>query len=63
LIRLKSGTASQLKSYLLEKHGILIRDASNFRGLSPCHFRLSVQEKTANDRLTDALRDFFKITA
>ena len=63
LVRLKSGTASQLKSYLLERHGILIRDAGNFRGLSPRHFRLSVQEKTANDRLTDALRDFSQTTA
>ncbi|MEA5063721.1 MAG: aminotransferase class I/II-fold pyridoxal phosphate-dependent enzyme [Petrimonas sp.] len=62
LVQLKEGTASQLKSYLIDEHGILIRDAGNFRGLSPRHFRLSVQEKAANDRLVEALREFLKKT-
>ena len=33
LVRLKKGTAADLKQFLLDNYGILIRDASNFRGL------------------------------
>lgn len=60
LARLKEGTAAELKNYLIEKHGILIRNADNFRGLSSQHFRLSVQEKETNDNLKAVLHDFSK---
>lgn len=58
LVRLKKGTAADLKSYLLKEHGILIRDASNFRGLDETYFRLSTQTSSENAMLTDALREW-----
>lgn len=56
LVRLKKGKASDLKRYLLDQHGILIRDASNFRGLDETYFRLSTQTSEANGMLVDALK-------
>jgi threonine-phosphate decarboxylase len=58
LVRLKKGTAAALKKYLLEDHGILIRDASNFNGLDESYFRLSTQTKAENQVLTDAVRQW-----
>lgn len=55
LVRLKKGTAADLKTYLLQEHGILIRDASNFRGLDETYFRLSTQTSAENALLTAAL--------
>jgi threonine-phosphate decarboxylase len=52
------GTAAELKYYLATKHHILIRDASNFRGLTPHHFRISTQSPQENDHLISALQDF-----
>ncbi len=49
-------TAAQLKEYLAREHGILIRDASNFTGLTPHHFRIATQSPTENDALTAAIR-------
>lgn len=58
LVRLKKGTAADLKRHLLEEHGILIRDASNFRGLDETYFRLSTQTSSENAVLTAALREW-----
>lgn len=60
LVRLKQGTAADLKKYLWENHGILIRDASNFRGLDETYIRLSTQTTAENQVLTDAIREWFK---
>ena len=49
------GTAAQLKRYLVEQHGILIRDASNFRGLGERHFRLATLTPAKNRLLIQAL--------
>ncbi|HBK31232.1 MAG TPA: aminotransferase [Porphyromonadaceae bacterium] len=51
-------TAAELKTFLINRYGLLIRDAANFRGLSPQHFRLSVQEPALNEALTDGLKEF-----
>jgi threonine-phosphate decarboxylase len=48
-------SASGLKRWLAENYNILIRDASNFRGLSKNHFRLSTQFPEKNDMLIKAL--------
>jgi len=48
-------TAAQLKQGLVEKWGLLIRDASNFRGLGPHHFRVACQAPGDNQLLTEAL--------
>ena len=49
------GTAAWLKDRLAHDHGILIRDASNFSGLTQAHFRIAVQQPTENDRLLAAI--------
>jgi len=49
-------TAAELKDRLARQHGMLIRDASNFRGLTPHHFRVAAQSPAENDALVEALR-------
>ncbi|MCL3854543.1 MULTISPECIES: aminotransferase class I/II-fold pyridoxal phosphate-dependent enzyme [Parabacteroides] len=61
LVRLKKGTAADLKTYLWNNYGILIRDASNFRGLDETYFRLSTQTTAENQVLIDAIREWFKL--
>lgn len=56
LVRLKKGTAASLKQYLLEKYGILIRDASNFRGLDETYIRLSTQKNDENEQLLEGMK-------
>lgn len=58
LVRLKKGVAADLKAYLLNNYGILIRDASNFRGLDETYFRLSTQTSDENQQLTDAVKEW-----
>lgn len=47
-----------LKNWLLEKHGILIHDASNYHGLDNHCFRVASQTPEENDRLIEALNDY-----
>lgn len=56
LCELQQATAAELKTVLLEKHGFLIRDAANFRGLGPGHFRIAAQNKTLNNEFIPALK-------
>jgi threonine-phosphate decarboxylase len=49
-------TASKLKQELAEKHQLLIRDASNFRGLTKYHFRVSIRTPKENQLLLNALK-------
>lgn len=56
LAQIEDRTAAELKAYLIEKHRILIRDASNFRGLTPHHFRISTQLPEENDLLVEAIQ-------
>ncbi len=56
LCRLGEGMkACELKDYLALRHGILIRNASNFRGLDEGCFRLAVQDPEENDELLRAV--------
>lgn len=50
--------ASDLKQYLIDKHGILIRDASNFRGLDQHFFRIATQSREENDLLINAIKEW-----
>lgn len=59
LVKMKERSAKELKQFLIDRFGILIRDASNFRGLTPQHFRISVQEEKWNHQLVEALMLFF----
>lgn len=58
LATLPHGTAADLKSWLIANHGILIRDASNFEGLTPRHFRVAAQSRDENNDLIKALREW-----
>lgn len=55
LVRTMSGTAAALKKHLAQRVGILIRDASNFEGLTPDYFRIAALSKADNDLLINAL--------
>ncbi|WP_343669364.1 aminotransferase class I/II-fold pyridoxal phosphate-dependent enzyme [Chitinophaga sp.] len=48
LCELIQGTAADLKAWLVEEHGLLIRDASNFKSLGPKHFRVATQTPDKN---------------
>jgi threonine-phosphate decarboxylase len=58
LCSIQQSTAAELKEYLLSQHGFLIRDASNFEGLSACHFRIATQLPEFNDELVKAIKTF-----
>lgn len=51
-------TAKELHKYLVDNHGILIRNAANFRGLTPHHFRIAAQERESNNKLIEALKEW-----
>lgn len=56
LCELPSSSAAALKEWLASEQGMLIRDASNFHGLSERHFRIAVQTRDEDDKLIKALR-------
>ena len=58
LCKLSDKKASDLKNYLINKHGILIRDASNFRGLDEHYFRLATQSPDENNNLVKAIKEW-----
>jgi threonine-phosphate decarboxylase len=58
LVELARGASAALKRHLVEKHGILIRDAANFRGLTSRHIRLSPRSPWQNHRLVQALQSW-----
>lgn len=51
-------TAAQLKDYLAQKHGLLIRNADNFHGLTPQHFRIATRTPEENRTLVQAITQF-----
>jgi threonine-phosphate decarboxylase len=55
LARTRRGTAAELKRWLLDRHALLIRDASNFRELTPAHFRIGTRSSVDNHLLLTAL--------
>ena len=60
LCTIHPSTAAGLKHYLAEEHKILIRDASNFEGLTAHHFRVAAQTRAADDALVGAISEFLK---
>ena len=60
LCRLEHHTTAELKEYLATEHHILIRDASNFKGLSAHHFRVASQTVEENDALVKAIRKYIE---
>lgn len=61
LVRLKKGSAAGLKAYLLDNYGILIRDASNFRGLDETYIRLSTQKSEENNQLVEGVKEWLAL--
>lgn len=51
-------TSQELKNWLIEHYGILIRDASNFHGLDGHCFRVAAQTPEENDALINAIKEF-----
>ncbi len=58
LCTIRQSTAADLKEYLAQEHDILIRDASNFTGLTPHHFRIATQSPAENDALVAAIKNY-----
>ncbi|MBR4801882.1 MAG: aminotransferase class I/II-fold pyridoxal phosphate-dependent enzyme [Bacteroidales bacterium] len=58
LCRLKQGKASELKTFLANEKKILIRDASNFRGLFEGHFRVASSIDRDNAELIDGIKEY-----
>lgn len=56
----QGGSAADLKNHLASAHKMLIRDASNFRGLTSQHFRIAAQTPDENDALVAAIRTFLQ---
>lgn len=55
LCQTAKGTAADLKQFLLQTAGLLIRDASNFRSLTPQHFRIATQRREQNTLLVKGI--------
>lgn len=62
LCHLPHGKASELKNFLIDRHGLLIRDASNFQGLSEAHFRIAAQSRDENDLLISAIKQWMSLS-
>ncbi|MBR1389593.1 MAG: aminotransferase class I/II-fold pyridoxal phosphate-dependent enzyme [Prevotella sp.] len=58
LVNIDWAESLELKKWLVEHHGILIRDASNFYGLDNHCFRVAAQTPEENDALIQAIREF-----
>ena len=58
LCRTERHTAAELKSHLALQHGMLIRDASNFKGLDEHFFRIAAQLPEENDALINAISHY-----
>lgn len=58
LVNIDEGNVPELKRWLIENYGILIRDASNFRSLDDHCFRVTSQSPEENDILIEALTAF-----
>ncbi|MDE7069819.1 MAG: pyridoxal phosphate-dependent class II aminotransferase [Alistipes sp.] len=58
LVRMREARVGELKEWLAIRWGILIRDASNFRGLDGRYFRIAAQSPEQNELLIEALRQW-----
>jgi threonine-phosphate decarboxylase len=58
LVNMDFGDTAELKKWLIDNYGILIRDASNFRGLDNHCFRVTARRPEENDLLVEAIRQY-----
>ena len=62
LCSIEGATAAELKDYLAsEPHRMLIRDASNFGGLTAHHFRVAAQTEEEDNALAEAIKQFSQV--
>ena len=61
LVNIEWTTSLELKNWLMEHYGILIRDASNFHGLDVHCFRVAAQTPEENNALIAAIKEFRSI--
>ena len=61
LCSIRQSSATELKEYLITHHGFLIRDASNFEGLTSQHFRIAAQQPEQNEELINAISTFTRL--
>ena len=61
LVEMQLGTAADLKEFLIQDYGILIRNASNFRGLNEQHFRVCTRDESDNRLLLEGLKTYSQI--
>lgn len=62
LAHIDQGTTPHLKQWLIEHHGLLIRDASNFRSLDDHCFRVAAQTPEADDLLIEAIKAYQQLS-
>lgn len=60
LCELEDVSATELKRHLVHDHGILIRDCTNFQGLSNHFFRVAAQRSEENDALVAAIGNYLE---
>ena len=58
LVNMDFGDVKELKKWLIDSYGILIRDASNFRGLDNHCFRVTARTREEDDMLVEAIRKY-----
>ena len=58
LVNIDKGNVFDLKQWLIDHYGILIRDASNFRGLDNHCFRVTARTPEEDDQLVEALKAY-----
>jgi len=63
LVNVEWTTSLELKNWLMEHYGILIRDASNFHGLDIHCFRVAAQSPEEDDALIAAIKAFKAISS
>lgn len=60
LIQLERLNSAQLKEEMIKDYHILIRDASNFKGLDEHFIRVAIKGKADNDQLIEAMKALIK---
>lgn len=60
LVKLRGRTGAELKAHLLQAHGLLVRDAGNFRGLDRHWVRIASQRPAENQQLVEAIRRWMR---
>ncbi len=57
------GKAAELRDFLLSNHGFYVRDCSRKSGLSDRYLRIGANERSMNEALVKAMKEFFSTTA